>query len=437
MDTAPEPKLESTEKKKKDRNWTTQENSLFANLLADPQFRFVQSLESRAAKKQSNEDIFQVIAREMDVLVNSDHFRAYNEAENFLTKDGRILPYTTLDMDFRKLRYKYKQLKCSWGKICSNADKNGLEYLKRPEWYDALDPIFRQYRGKDADIDDCDIVIGVEPFFKDKNDKLHTETDKEPNSKLPDIHIQESVAEESLKESETQEKKNDGSIRTTFMNLLMSEEPETSPRSLESGTASKHMYDFLVQNKHAKVDETSRRAMSEAQSALSQSKRDRKSTDHRPKRPRLNNELSSNGEQARDNWEPPTPYHFVETLRVIIDSHRQQQSAWLERENRKEQTLLVREERSLAREKHFLNVLREEGEKYRQHQLQLTKLYTSSLTTLSNCKSRCSKCDSQIEIEDESQGPFKGDDTQGDSLRDTCNDAQTPDSQSCCGNDSK
>ena len=425
---------QSAEKKKRDRNWTSQEISLFANLLADHQFGFVQSLESRAVKKQANEDIFQIVAREFNFLVNSDHFIAYNEAENFLTKDGCILPYATLDMDIKKLRFKYNSMKKMWMKISSKSDKNSMDYLKRPGWYDTLDPIFRQYRGKETDMEDCDIVVGVEHSTRDKIMKrgfVRADNGNEVHSISPVVPVVESLVGEASNESGNQENTNSDFLRSTYMNLLTAGEQGIVS---ENGSASKNLYDFFVQNKHVKVNESTRKAMNESVNGISPNKKYRRSMNIQPKRPRLDDDTPCNGEHARISMDSPTPHHFVETLRVIMDSHRQQQSIWIEMENKREEHFMLQEEQSLAREKHFIDVLREEEERYRQHQLKCTEMYTDSLATMQKNKRRCKRCDSQIVIEEESQIHLEND-APNSSLHSTCNGTNAPDSQSCSVND--
>ena len=443
MDTAPQQYSQSAEKKKKDRNWTAQENSLFANLLADPQFGLAQSLESRAVKKQANEDLFQIIASEFDTLVNSEHFMAFNEAENFLTKDGRVLPYTTLDLDIRKLRCKYHTMKKMWINIGSTPDKNSLAFRKRPEWYDTLDPFFRQYRGKEFDKEDPNAGIGMESHVKDKN-IMHAEIDNEVNSLA--LPVTPPVEEVLIGETQNGQGSHINLLVTEEQDTLTGEQ-ETSSRTLGEWTASKQVYDFLVQNKKAKVDEATRRSISDSHNRMSQNRRYRKNLESQAKRPRLDNEFPSNSGHLKYNGESQVPYHFVETLRVIIDSHRQQQRMWMEMENKREQNLLemenkreqnflLREERSLAREKNFLSVFREEGERYRQHQLKFAEMYTNALTKLSSNQCGCKKCDSQTVIEEEYRRPLNHD-AQNRPLIFTCNNEQTPDSQSCSVNDPK
>ena len=49
----------------RERNWTDLETQVFCTILADPEFSFSYTLESRALKKQANKEIFEDIMSQL------------------------------------------------------------------------------------------------------------------------------------------------------------------------------------------------------------------------------------------------------------------------------------------------------------------------------------------------------------------------------------
>lgn len=128
------------------------------------------------------------------------------------------------------------------------------------------------------------------------------------------------------------------------------------------------MQDFMIHSKHQRREEE----------PLIQS-----SYVHTQNRPPPKSDAESSGN---------SPYHFVETMRIVVEAHTQQQRVWMEMANKREERFFQREERFLQREERFLQreerflqteerfmkVCQEEGERNRQHQLKLAELYAGS-----------------------------------------------------------
>ena len=56
-------KFRSTEIKPRERNWTDHETEAYCTVLADAEFSFAMTLESKALKKQKNKEVFEEIQK--------------------------------------------------------------------------------------------------------------------------------------------------------------------------------------------------------------------------------------------------------------------------------------------------------------------------------------------------------------------------------------
>lgn len=126
------------------RRWTNEETELFAEILADPDNGFAESLERLALKKSSNNEVFRHIQCELLKGLKNDSFREINEL-NFVNKNGDPVSHKDIDTSIDKLRVKYKSLKQEWGKLTDRIKNgSGLAPDKEPRWFKHLNPVFAE-----------------------------------------------------------------------------------------------------------------------------------------------------------------------------------------------------------------------------------------------------------------------------------------------------
>ena len=95
----------------KGRNWSEDEVELFYTILVDPEFRFVQTVETRAFNKSLNKEVFETIQKEFKTALFDPSFVNTN------TNDYSSKHYFLyLDVSIKKLQTKYSNIKKEWRK---------------------------------------------------------------------------------------------------------------------------------------------------------------------------------------------------------------------------------------------------------------------------------------------------------------------------------
>ena len=123
-------------KMQRDRNWTDMETEAFATLLADSDFNYASTLETKALKKQANKEVFQSIMENFKVLLADPGFVEENKA--FFPEET----VTDLEVTIQKLRTKYNNLKKQWRSIVDRAKVgSGLHVEREPKWFQVLHPV--------------------------------------------------------------------------------------------------------------------------------------------------------------------------------------------------------------------------------------------------------------------------------------------------------
>ena len=89
----------------KGRNWTDLETETFAMILADSTHNFSFTLETKALKKSSNKEVFEVIQSEFQTALADPEF--VKENNTYFPEESA----TDLDTSVQKLRTKYNKLK--------------------------------------------------------------------------------------------------------------------------------------------------------------------------------------------------------------------------------------------------------------------------------------------------------------------------------------
>ena len=64
---------------KRERNWTDLETEAFCDILADPEFSFSTTLETKALKKQPNKEVFEEIRRHLKTSFEDPGFLEENQ----------------------------------------------------------------------------------------------------------------------------------------------------------------------------------------------------------------------------------------------------------------------------------------------------------------------------------------------------------------------
>ena len=114
----------------KGRNWTEKETEAFCYVLADGEFDFDLTLETKALKKQANKEVFEGIQSQLKISLNDPEF--YDE--DFEDSE--------LDISIPKLRNKYNNLKRAWRATVDRAKSgSGLHVEKEPNWFQILHPV--------------------------------------------------------------------------------------------------------------------------------------------------------------------------------------------------------------------------------------------------------------------------------------------------------
>ena len=89
---------------KRDRNWTDLETEAFCEILADPEFSFSTTLETKALKKQANKEVFEEIQKHLKTSFEDPGF--LEENQDYLDEDQQ----KELDVSIDKLRNKYIEM---------------------------------------------------------------------------------------------------------------------------------------------------------------------------------------------------------------------------------------------------------------------------------------------------------------------------------------
>lgn len=138
-------KTQDSTKKKRSRNWTTDEINLYATVLADDSENVSRSLEELALKRSANNPVFESLKKCFDRELKAEEFVKANELNNFKDKYGNTMEYEDLDTSIQKLRRKYLTLKADWRKINDTVKKgSGVSPKKETEWYKIMNPIFSE-----------------------------------------------------------------------------------------------------------------------------------------------------------------------------------------------------------------------------------------------------------------------------------------------------
>ena len=128
--------MASKDCKKKSRNWTNEETSLFVEILTDEEYNFAECLEKRALKRFANEEVYQEILKIFNYKLREEGFMELNQ-KNF--GKGK---YDSLYLDTKKLQVKYNALKKKWRDIKDRPMKgSGLAPEKHPDWYENLNAV--------------------------------------------------------------------------------------------------------------------------------------------------------------------------------------------------------------------------------------------------------------------------------------------------------
>ena len=125
----------------KQRRWSEEELKVFAIVLASDDDNFCHSLETRALKKSSNNEIFERIKVKFDENLEKEHIQEKIMLE--LGKKFKRCP--KIDTSVARLRVKYKWLKDQWRKYQDRAKHGtGKAPKKEPDWLIILNPIFSE-----------------------------------------------------------------------------------------------------------------------------------------------------------------------------------------------------------------------------------------------------------------------------------------------------
>ena len=127
-------------KTQRDRNWTENETTLFAMILANDDDGFCYALETLALKKKTNNEVFEHIKSKFEARLSEEEFHETNVVENFTS---RRKTFEKLNTSVEKLRRKYANLKTKWKDQQDQAKRgSGLASEDEPGWYQHLNPIF-------------------------------------------------------------------------------------------------------------------------------------------------------------------------------------------------------------------------------------------------------------------------------------------------------
>ena len=88
-------------------SWTDVELDAYANVLADSENSFAATLDKLALKKSSNNEVFELIQKDLAAEMGTEDFQSRN---NNCFKSTS----TKLDISIEKLRQKYKLFKAEW-----------------------------------------------------------------------------------------------------------------------------------------------------------------------------------------------------------------------------------------------------------------------------------------------------------------------------------
>ena len=127
------------------RRWSNVELTQFATVLVDEKESFLFQLETKAAKKASNMQIFTNIKKNFD-----KHLAVDGVAEKVKEEIGvrKFKDQPLIETTISKLRIKYKWMKIQRKiynkRINSNEEKMSLIKIKKPEWLRILDPVLAQ-----------------------------------------------------------------------------------------------------------------------------------------------------------------------------------------------------------------------------------------------------------------------------------------------------
>ena len=122
--------------KGRERNCSDFETEAYCTILADAEFSFSLTLESKALKKQANREVFEEIQMHLKTALEDPEF--IEENNTYFEEAGQ----KDLDISIEKLRNKYNNLKKSWRQIVDRAKKgSGLHVEREPKWFQILHPV--------------------------------------------------------------------------------------------------------------------------------------------------------------------------------------------------------------------------------------------------------------------------------------------------------
>ena len=132
--------------KTKQRNWTKDETELFTEILADPDQKFLDTLERKALKKEKNRELFEEMKAIFDVELFNPDFVEKNRINSM--RKGEVLVHTDPDTSVPRLLDKYKNLKSKWTAITEDARTgSGLTGTKDEYIVPTFNPFFSETRG--------------------------------------------------------------------------------------------------------------------------------------------------------------------------------------------------------------------------------------------------------------------------------------------------
>lgn len=124
------------------RKWTEEEVSLYAAVIADPKYGFAASLESLAAKKSSNTDLFSHVKHVLDQALEDGGLKDASGLRRYRATHS-LKGYEEIDTSIEKLRKKYSNLKSEWRRRSEIAKSTGgLDLDREPRWFQILNSIF-------------------------------------------------------------------------------------------------------------------------------------------------------------------------------------------------------------------------------------------------------------------------------------------------------
>ena len=149
----------------KGRNWTDLETEAFAMILADSTHNFSFTLETKALKKSSNKEVFEVIQLEFRTALADPEF--VKENNTYFPEESA----TDLDTSVQKLRTKYNNLKRVWKLTVDRAKEgSGLDVEREPKWFQVLHPVLIDTNSSLDDISSgpMDTSLTLEPLQVNK-----------------------------------------------------------------------------------------------------------------------------------------------------------------------------------------------------------------------------------------------------------------------------